>query len=311
MMNDEQVDESSLQQPFLHDEKVLESNNLVNVAQSDGSDVPNEIPSNLRPRIAVMDEYGEDPFYSFIKRIFSQFSLIVMCANTISSVFSISAAVSLIPDDNAAAMYRFCDYGNDNEASSVYVQCPYIPSPVFQTFLSLWCIYFVTYFTYKYYDTSCYMTNDLRFYVYCDKFNSTLVNRIMVGLGVLLTFVSGIGAAQSVVHNGTTDSIGPILVFVLVNIYNLVYMAMCRFKTLSTMDMEKSEAFMRPIEITTEPIWSIYNLNGMLVTHQNLFDHISYALNASLLTNSDKHVAAIGNVAQIRLAMKVLNPLDL
>ena len=277
-----------------------------NVIQS----VPVYQPNTPHHSATSPKDLGEDPCSTFIKRVYAQLALLVMFANTISSVFSISAAVSMIPDDNAAPRYHFCDYG-DGGAEAVFVLCPYEPSPVFQTFLSLWIVYFVVYFSYKYWATSIYYTNDLRFFVFCDKFNSTIFNRILIALGVLLTFVSGIGAGQSVVHNGTTDSISPIIVFMLVNWYNLYHMAVCQFKVLHDMDMEKEEAFLSPIVITTEPLWTPFNLNGLLVHQYAVFQYINNALNANLLTGSDKHVAAMGDVAQIRLVMKTLDPLQL
>lgn len=294
----------TLQEPFLHESRGGPQNDYRQ------PDIPRYGNSQFASATSPKD-LGEDPFSTFIKRVFAQLSLLVMFANTLSSVFSISAAVSLIPDDNAAPRYHFCEYGDNNQADGVFVQCPYVPSPVFQTFISLWVVYFVVYFSYKFWVTSAYETNDLRFLIFCDKFNSTTFNRVLVGLGVLLTFVSGIGAGQAVVHNGTTDSISPILVFMIVNWYNLYHMAVCKFQVLHDMDMHKEEAFAQAIVITTEPVWSVLNLNGLLVQQSTVFQYISDALNASLLNNNNQHIAAIGNVAQIHMAMRVLNPLQL
>ena len=301
MMSDASASDS-LQEPFLHENRGAVQNVAPQIPNYNG----NQYASATTPK-----DLGEDPFSTVIKRVFAQLGLLVMFANTLSSVFSVSAAVSLIPDYDAAPRYHFCEFGSNNQADGVFVQCPYVPSPVFQTFISLWVIYFVIYFSYKFWVTSAYETNDLRYLVFCDKFNSTMFNRILIALGVLLTALSGVGAAQAVVHNGTTDSISPIIVFMLVNWYNLYHMAVCKFKVLHDMDMHKEEAFAQAIVITTEPVWSALNLNGLLVQQATVFQYISDALNASLLTNNDQHVAAIGNVAQIQLAMKVLNPLQL
>ena len=303
-------------------DSMLQTSLLLPVENSQ-SELDNCPPSTVPVQTTGIDfrsssNVGEDAFTTIIKRLYAQLGLIVMTANTVTSVFSISAAVSLIPDDDAGARYNFCTYGGNGIA--VYVQCPYIPSPVFQTILSIWCIYFAVFFSYKYYKTSCFETDDLRFYVYCDQFNSTIMNRVMIGLGVLLTFISAIGGINFVIHNGTTDSIGPILIFCAVNVYNLALMGVCKFKILAAMDIYKSEAFKLPIMINTEMLWSVFNLNGLLLSHVNIFAHISDAVSMCVFTSSsssssnnsssnDYYLAKIGSVRQLKAAMEVLNPL--
>ncbi len=256
----------------------------------------------------VANDLGEDPFTTCVKRMFAETNLLVMCVNTLSSVFSISASVSLIPYQNSLYMVGFCDYGDASD-NNMFVQCPYIPSPEFQTIVSLWCAYFAFYFTWRYYWTSIYETNDLRYYIYYDKFNHTFVNRIMISVGVVLTFVSGFYGIATVVKNGTTASIISILLFICVNLFNLYQLATCRFSVLTAINMEKEEAFLKPIVINTEPMWSVLNLNGLLLSHFTLFEHISNALSACFLMNDVSHVSKVGNVDQLKSAMRTLNPL--
>ena len=303
-----ECDEDGLaKKPFLESDAEVH-NAIINTAAT-SQELKNVVPARDEMSKRNLVELGEDPITTFIKRLVAQIGLIAMCANTISSVFSISASVSLIPNKDYNNLYNFCTYGENNEAEAIYVQCPYIPSPLFQTVLSLWCIYFSFYFSWKYYWTSEYETNDLRFFVYCDKFNSTIVNRVLVVLGLLLTFGSGLSAVSSVVQNGSIASVAPIFVFIGVNTYNLIHMGTCRYKALYDIDMSTSPAFRDPIVINTEPMQTIFNLYGFLINHHALFEYLSNAINASLLTNDVKHAAEVGNVAQLYLVMKTLNPL--
>lgn len=152
------------------------------------------------------------------KKILSQSDLLVMFANTIVSIFSISAAVSLIPRDDETINYTFCTYGNGGEADTVLVQCPYLPSPGFISVLLVWMIYFGVLFAYKYISTSEFSSNDLRYYMACDRHNSRLVHRLLIGAGIVLTVGSGLFGISFIVSNGNDAAVGSILVFMTLNI---------------------------------------------------------------------------------------------
>ena len=250
---------------------------------------------------------GEDFLTTFIKRVYAESNLIVMAANTMSSIVGISSLISLIPYQGTIVGNDFCEYGNSLGA---FIQCPYLTSPDFQAIISLWCIYFLVYFLWRYYWTSFYETNDLRYYVYYDKFNSTAGNRVLIALGVMLTIVSGGEGVYSVAHNGTTNAVPSMLVFMAVNLYNLVQMGSCRYSVLASLDMNKTEAFRRPIPVDTEGLWTVGNLNGLLLSHIVLFEHLNQALSALYLMNDDRYIKRLGNVEQLRLVSVTLNPLQ-
>jgi ABC-type dipeptide/oligopeptide/nickel transport system permease subunit len=183
--------------------------------------VPLSTPSaavSMSPEHQVdMADYG--------KMILSQTALLVMFVNTIMSVFSISADVSLIPRNDDTISYTFCDYGYNGEADNVLVACPYLPSPLFQSLLCTWMVYFIVAFGSKYWFTSPFSPSDLRFYMACDQYNSRVESRIICGIGIFLTIASGLLGISVVVGNGNDAAVGTILVFMALNIYNLIGMS--------------------------------------------------------------------------------------
>jgi hypothetical protein len=103
----------------------------------------------------------------------------------------------------------------------VLVQCPYLPSPAFISVICIWMLYFCVTFLYKFMLTSQFHSSDLRFYMACDKHNTRIVHRILIGIGVFLTVVSGLFGVSFIVSNGNDAAVGSILVFMTLNIYNL------------------------------------------------------------------------------------------
>lgn len=209
----------------------------------------------------------EDIFTSIGKRIYAQMNILIMCANTIAAVFSISSAVSLIEEDDDFTLrrYQFCTYG---DATSVTVQCPYESSPVFLVFLILWSIYFITLFTFKFHGTVDFWSNDLRFYLANDLLNNSVFMFVAVVIGMILTAISSIGAISFVIHNGTTQSLSSIFVFTGVNMYNLYNLLGSEVQALKGMSIddfprsimvnlsvsrEVSHKYVQRVNLTAEP----------------------------------------------------------
>lgn len=177
---------------------------------ADEENEPAPAQGNLvRPPDPYRNAELEDLHVSIGKRIYAQLDMIIMAFNTINAVFAISAAVSLIPKYDYS-LYSFCDYGDNGKPLSIGVQCPYLPSPVFISFLIVWCLYFLTIFSYRFHRTIDYWSNDLRFYVACDMLNNEIFMYIMVLVGIALTFVSAVGGIYFVTQNGSTASLGKI-----------------------------------------------------------------------------------------------------
>lgn len=170
-------------------------------------------------------------FVSIGKRCYAQINLLVLAINTISAVFSISAAVSLIEEDDDFR-YNFCDYGSP---VSIGVQCPYLNSPTFICFLVVWILYFITLGLYKYHRTIDYWTHDLRFYFASEAVAFDLFIQVMVKIGLVLTLASGFGGIYFVIHNGTTTSLGSIFVFMAVNLVNLKALGNGKYEVLSNL----------------------------------------------------------------------------
>lgn len=250
----------------------------------------------------------EDLFLSLGKRIYAQIDMIVMMFNTINSVFAISAAVGQIPKDELSWMFNFCEYGG-GEPLGVSVQCPYLPNPVFISFLTAWIIYFSTIFAYRFHRTFDFWSNDLRFYVACDLLNNDMFMYILAFVGVVLTLVSAIGGIYYVTVNGSTASLGNILVFTGVNMLNLKGLVGGRFKALAG-QRNAEKVFPQPIIIAL-PNASAMNLHGALLSHRDVFDIIVQANGLALLERDDKVLRRVGDVALLREAIRILMPPEL
>lgn len=211
--------------------------NLLSQPVEDGHSVPINQPPQLLPVARASPPELEDIFTSLGKRIYAQMNIIILCANTIAAVFSISSAVSLIEEDDdwTLRQYQFCDYGNPK---AVTVQCPYENSPVFLVFLIIWSIYFITLFTYKFHGTADYWSNDLRFYLANDMLNNSLFMFVMIIIGMILSVISFVGSMYFVAHNGTTQSLGSIFVFFGVNVHNLYNMMGSEIQALKGLSMK-------------------------------------------------------------------------
>jgi hypothetical protein len=244
----------------------------------------------------------ESIFASIGKRLYAQMNIFVMCANTVTAVFSISAAVSLIPQPATMWRYDFCDYG---EPLSVEVQCPYHSSPVFLTFLVLWSLYFATLFSYKFHATYDYWSNDLRFYLANDMLNNSFFMFVLIVVGMILTMVSSIGGISYVIHNGSTQSIGSILVFTGVNMFNLYNLLGGEFQALRGCSMERDfpEPVMidlsvsRKLEVTytatyyhtkdTPPVIKRKPVDGIMVKHRDVLDFVVECVLQSCMRSGD------------------------
>jgi hypothetical protein len=137
-----------------------------------------------------------------------------------------------------------------------------------------------------------------------------MMNLSMIALGTLLTFISGAYAIAMVIGNGKVSTIPSILFFVGFNLFSLRQMSNCRFPALYRIDMNKSEVFRQPIVISTEYLWSSWNLNGLLVPHYAIFDHVSDAVNVFFVSGDRSHVDDIGEFDQLKAVIQILNSLN-
>lgn len=258
----------------------------------------------------------EDLHISIGKRIYAQMDILVMFLNTINAVFSISAAVSLIPQYDYSS-YTFCDYGSP---IAIGVQCPYLPSPVFISFFVAWTLYFMTLITYQWSNTYDYWSNDLRFYIACDSLHNTVIMRWFVYIGILLTIVSAIGGIVYVCHNGTTSSLGNILVFTCVNMYNLSKMMSSRLKALQYLSLTKD--FPNPVYIKLPFVLANGHMQGITVNHNEIFEYLYQSIAISSLSresdgqekanvDGDKMLRDFGDVAQLKQVAVLLAPSDM
>lgn len=165
------------------------------------------------------------------KRLYSVAPLLVMAYTTINQVFVIVTSLSSQSSvetyyndfvevrSNDRSSYYTCEYG---DAKAVVVYCPYYSIDAFIGILSLWVAYFVLFIFIRLAATYKYSTDDLRFYIAVDQYNSHLINRTFVYLGIVLTIVS---AAIAVYYmspgtkwNPTVDNTSLLNIFLFVGI---------------------------------------------------------------------------------------------
>jgi len=150
----------------------------------------------------LFDAYHEtkDGFLiEFAKRMYAIAPLIIMTYSTINQVFVIAKSVSsqssvetyynrfVGVESNNQETYYTCEYGN---AEAVVVYCPYYTIGAFVGILSVWAIYFGLFISIRFIATFKYATDDLRFYLAVDLYNSHWLNRTLVYLGGVLTIIS-------------------------------------------------------------------------------------------------------------------------
>jgi hypothetical protein len=242
------------------------------------------------------DNEIDDIFTSFCKRMFMQMDIFILLGNTLSAVFSITAAVSLIPQTRFV-IGTICDYG---EELGEFVQCPYLPSPVFGACLSVWILYFTTIFLYRYHRSLAFFTNDLRFFLAADKINNEWFILIMVYVGFLFTIVSAGTGLYYAFHNGTETTIGSILVFVFVNIHSLYGMHGGRFPKLKELSLARNF----PSLILLNPDHSL--LRNPFQPHRTFFDGLISVVMASYAKNSELELQQLGDPQQLKFVTNLL-----
>lgn len=141
-----------------------------------------------------------DPWYVQIpKRLLALLPLFAMIFSTISQIFSIAKNIAaktsiedyydkdvLVTSNGFTAAYS-CDYGN---ADAVVVYCPFDTMGAFEAILGVWVGYFFLFVCVRLWATASFATNDLRFVLAGDWFNSHRINTLLVSLGYALTTVS-------------------------------------------------------------------------------------------------------------------------
>lgn len=141
-----------------------------------------------------------DPWYIQIpKRLLALLPLFAMIFSTISQIFSIAKNIAaktsienyynkdvLVTSNGFTAAYS-CDYGN---ADAVVVYCPFDTMGAFEAILAVWVGYFFLFVCARLWATAGFATNDLRFVLAGDWFNSHKTNTLLVVAGYVLTTIS-------------------------------------------------------------------------------------------------------------------------
>ena len=249
------------------------------------------------PHEKELENYLDNLLVSYIRRFFMQLEIFILFGNTLSAIFSISAAVSLIPRTDYS--YDFCDWGNP---TGYFVQCPYLPSPAFGTCLAVWTLYFTTIFLYRFQRCLPYYTHDVRFYLACDMINNELFIQIMVYIGFVFTFASALAGIYYSFHNGTENTLGSILVFLVVNIHSLYGMLGGRYKKLQTI-INLEEVFPSPIYLKSS---NFPAAQKPFITLRDFFDALAERVFHAQVLHDDKIIEEIGDIDQIKFVTNLL-----
>lgn len=240
----------------------------------------------------------EDLFTAIGKRVFANAAILVLFGNTLSAIFSISAAVSLIQDNSSNPFnYSPCDYG---DSLGNYTQCPYLPSPVFGTCLAIWSCYFCTLFVYKYHRTYPYFTNDLRFYLACDMVNNEWFLFVLVIVGFIFTFASGVTGIYYAFHNGAESSVGSIFVFMFVNSHSLFAMLGGHYSRLKGLTFDQIFPSPIPLKPGFEAGRKIF------LSHRDVFDSLIEVVLLCHVSGNDKELEKIGDPKQLKAVVALL-----
>lgn len=288
--------------------------NLIGETTSPMAQYANTSPSNPRSRRKEIEL--ENVFVSLGKRIFAQMNILVMFVNTLTAVFSISASVSLIRKE-ATAMYNFCDEG---WPLYLEVQCPYTSSAAFISLLTIWILYFATMFIYKFSGTYDYWSNDLRFYLAHDILQNEWFMFVLVILGMVLTVGSAFTAVGYVIHNGTTASIGSILVFLCVNLYNLFKMAGGDIPALKVLSMARD--FPDPVGINLNAAVEVHRkrcsatghpqpkaVDSIFANHRDVLDYVQLCILQKHLQGDGSALDQLGDSSQLEeIVSRLLQP---
>jgi hypothetical protein len=258
----------------------------------------NSTSNNISTRTKVILPELDSEIVALGRRLYAQFDLLILFINCLSACYSIPAAVSLIPND-ASANYNFCDYGPPD---GVFVQCPFLESPIFIGFVLVCTIYFVTFVTYKIFRTYEFFTNDLRFYIATDMIVNDTIHKMFVYFGVLFTISGGIAGLAFVFHNGTTDSVGGILTFVFVNLFTLRQIMNGKYACLNDHDMNR--LFPVPIYFKLPHIQSTLRL--IVTNHADIFDYLLQSMVYSKSLLAEDSVVGGGATALQDIADPIL-----
>ena len=173
--------------------------------------------------------------------------------------------------------------------------------------ITIWACYFTIILTYRLQRTFSYWSNDLRFYIAYDMLNNEFFMLVLIGFGILLTFVSAVTGIVFVSQNGSTSSLGGIFVFVVVNWVHLYLMIGGHFQHLRIKAGNVLEIFPQPIylHLPSQAKDTIRgkNLQNSFVNHADIFEYILFCI-----AYDEERLQALGDPQQISEAMQILFP---
>lgn len=245
--------------------------------------------------------------------------LLFLVYNTISSVFSLAAAVATIvytKEDYdlkqtvgiATQIYpkiiyytQSCDFAPPNQ---ITVQCPYISSIDFQGILIVWLLFFAALIITQAVYIFPYGSNDLRFFIAGEKVGYIKLTRYLVYTGYCLCLVSMIVAFTYAAKNSNSSAVSSIIVSMIVNAIGLSTLATSRYKCLEHKEL-KAE-FPNAVTFVLPDEKNIWNLYGILIFRSDLFDRLEKATIQDALNGNDDIKSTYGDVKAIKAVMKVL-----
>lgn len=270
---------------------------------------------HVKKHLVSSSEMKDGYIIDFAKRMYAISPLLLMTYSTINQVFVVTKSITSqsnletydsrqveVVSVNQEAYYT-CEYGN---VQAVVINCPYNDIPAFVANLSIWVLYFVCFLSIRFAATFKYSTNDLRFYLAVDLFNSHWLNRLFVVLGGLLTFASmcvSVGYLTDATGgewNPTVDNTSVLSIILFVGI-NALALSGFRKQFIETNSSVHMETFQDVV-----PIYNVKFFHGV----DRVMTPILVAYVRYLATNDDSELQLRGDVSALRRALSQLYKLD-
>jgi len=205
-----------------------------------------------------------------------------------------------------AVQYVSCAAGYVNTA---YVTCNFVNNTAFVGLTLVFVVYFVLFGCL----TAClcfrkYPTSDLRFFILAEKFKTTLINRVFVVLGHMITFscfAVGIYYAQQA--NSGVEMYGRQLIYLAINVTAFNKLSFSAFPDLKHLDMDAQ----LPDEISVLPFRekerNFSNGWGCLVRSEGIIRKLEQAVLRAYLSGAPECILKFGDREPLERALYLIH----
>jgi hypothetical protein len=298
---------------------------------------PQKGPENknqqMKAKGASKKDVEQPNHLDWLKRFHGAYDIILIMFNIISAFTTLAGSSELFNFDadsfndgkhtNEAILGVFIDdVGNykyktktctDNDIVRVSAQCAYKTRSEYIAYVLLWAVLLSTLFIAKVHDSMPYKTNDLRFYLAYDRFATSNLNKMVVYIGLFLSFASFVTLVYFLVQS--SEPVEGAFVYIAVNVYLLRRSLYSRWKVFNSPlhpDEEEPALYdVFPVPIPLHPLQSSWrNGYGFFYSQEDLYAESMRALQMADMQKNDIYLARYGDPEQLREALVILDELD-